>query len=281
MNLRTTTLKPGSRAHHFIRRLSLLRKSAGAQLCRFGPVTVALNLAEPVHREIYLSGEFETELARMLRKVVRPGDVFLDIGANVGWHTLNLLQSRRDVLMAYAVEPQRRNFDLLMLGVQANKLDARCDARCLAVASKRGKVTLKRFQGLDSMHASAYPLGDLPYDEEDVVCETLDGLVSTFKASPAVIKCDVEGSELSVLQGAQETLSGKKGSPPIWFMEANYETSAMAGYFPWDLAGLSAEHGYRAHAIRGDRIAPVAPKGLRHGDVLVLAVPEIHGSRLK
>ncbi|MHB8216505.1 MAG: FkbM family methyltransferase [Candidatus Sulfotelmatobacter sp.] len=242
---------------------------------------MALNLSEPVHRVIYISGEFETELTRMLTRVVRSGDVFLDIGANVGWHTLNLLKSRRDVLMAYAVEPQQRNFDLLMLGVRANKLETRCDARRLGIASERGKIILKRFQGLDSMHTSVYPLGDLPYDEEEVACETVDGLVSTFKAPPAVIKCDVEGSELSVLQGALETLSGKNGMPPIWFMEANYETSAMAGYFPWDLAGLSARYGYRPYAIRGGGIAPVAPKGLRHGDMLVLAVPEIHGSRLK
>jgi FkbM family methyltransferase len=182
--------------------------------------------------------------------------------------------------MAYSVEPQQRNFDLLMLGVHANNLAMRCDARRLVIASEKGKVTLKRFKGLDSMHTSAYPLGDLPYDEEEVASETVDGLVDTFKAPPAVIKCDVEGSELSVLKGAHETLSGKKGTPPIWFMEANYETSAMAGYFPWDLVGLGTPYGYRAYAIRGGNIAPVSPKGLRHGDALVLAIPDIHGSRL-
>ena len=198
----------------------------------------------------------------------------------MGWHTLSLLKKRPDVFMAYSVEPQQRNFDLLMLGVRANKLEERCDARRLAIASKKGKVILKRFKGLDSMHTSTYPLGDLPYDEEEVASETVDALVDSFKASPAVIKCDVEGSELSVLQGAHETLSGKKGTPPIWFMEANYETSGMAGYFPWDLVELGTKYGYRAYAIRAGNIIPVSSKGLRHGDSLVLAIPEIHGSRL-
>jgi FkbM family methyltransferase len=280
MSMRTITLNSWSRARRFTRRLLLYSKPSGVQLCRFSGVTLALDFSEPMHREIYLRGDFEAELARMLTAAVRPGDVFLDIGANVGWHTFNLLTNRQDILMACSVEPQQRNFDLLMLGVHANNLAMRCDARRLAIASEKGKVTLKRFQGLDSMHTSAYPLGDLPYDEEEVASETVDGLVDTFKAPPAVVKCDVEGSELSVLKGAHKTLSGKKGTPPIWFMEANYETSAMAGYFPWDLVAVGTPYGYKAYAIRGGNIVPVSPRGLRHGDALVLAIPDIHSSRL-
>jgi FkbM family methyltransferase len=280
MSLRTIILNPCTRAQRLFRRLLLHRNTSGVHLCRVGNITLALDFSEPMHREIYLRGHFETELARALTKVVRPGDVFLDIGANVGWHTLNLLTNREDILIAYSVEPQQRNFDLLMRGVHANNLAIRCDARRLAVASERGKVTLKRFKGLDSMHTSAYPLGDLPYDEEEVASETVDGLMDTFKKLPAVIKCDVEGSELGVLQGAHQTLSGRKGTPPIWFLEANYETSAMAGYFPWDLVALGTTYGYSPYAIRGGNIAPVSPKGLRHGDVLVLAIADIHGRRL-
>lgn len=158
MNVRTITLNSCSRVRRFTRRLLLYIKPSGVQLCRFGGVTLALDFSERMHREIYLRGEFEAELARMLTTVVRPGDVFLDIGANVGWHTLNLLTNRQDILMAHSVEPQQRNFDLLMLGVHANNLAMRCDARRLAIAAEKGKVILKRFKGLDSMHTSAYPL---------------------------------------------------------------------------------------------------------------------------
>ena len=65
-------------------------------------------------------------------------------------------------------------------------------------------------------------------------------------------------------------------------MEVNYETSAMADYFPWELAELAARYGYTAHTIRKGQIVSVADrKGLRHGDMLVLAIPELHGSRLE
>jgi FkbM family methyltransferase len=269
-----------ARSRYFIRRISLSSKAPSVHLCRFKRVVVALDLSEPNHRGIYLSGDFEPELGSVMKKVFRPGDTFFDIGANMGWHTLNLLMDRPDISMAYAIEPQQRNVDLLRAGVRANNLQGRCHVSRLAVTAEKGKISLKRFEGMDSMHTSVYPLGDLPYEEEEVASETLDWLVDTFKATPAVIKCDVEGSELNVLEGAREILSGKKGTPPIWFIEANYETSAMAGYFPWQLVELGAEYGYKPYTIRRNKVIPVSPRGLRHGDVLVLAVPDVHATRI-
>jgi FkbM family methyltransferase len=275
-----TKFNPRARALHLLRRMSLSRKSPGVHLCSFNGLNVALDLSEPVHRSIYVSGDFEPELSSVLKRVIRPGDTFLDIGANMGWHTLQLLASR-DIQMAVAIEPQQRNVDLLVLALRANNLTERCDVKRLAIMSKSGKVILKRFKGLDSMHTSVYPLGDLPFEEEEVPCESIDGLLITSQSLPAVIKCDVEGSELSVLQGAHETLSGTRGSPPMWLLEANYETSAMAGYFPWDLVECGAKYGYSPYTIRGTDIVSVSPKGLRHGDTLVLAISDLHAARFR
>ena len=258
----------------------LARMAHGTRVCNFAGVKIALDLAEPAHRSIYVNGDFEPELSLALRRAMHPGDVFLDIGANLGWHTLHLLARRKDVAIAYAVEPQQRNIELLNLALKANNLDRRCRVKRLALGAKPGKVVLKKFEGLDSMHASAYALGDLPFQEEEVPCETVDDLVSVMDSAPSVVKCDVEGSEFEVLQGAERTLRGHRGAPPLWFLEANYETSAMAGYFPWNLIEWAANYGYHSYTIRSGGITAVSPKGLRHGDTLVLAIPEIHGSRL-
>lgn len=268
-----------SRVQNAFRRMSLARMSPTVHVCNFHGLHVALDLSEPIQRSIYINREFETELSSVLRNVLRPGDIFLDVGANMGWHSLQLLKSRPDLAMACAVEPQQRNVDLLTLALRANNLSLRCRVERVAIGAEPGKVTLKRFKGLDSMHTSVYPLGDLPYDEEEVVRETIDRLLKSFESVPAVIKCDVEGSELSVLQGAHQTLSGHHGTPPLWFLEANYETSAMAGYFPWALVEYGSHYGYRPYTITRGSIVPVSPKGLRHGDSLVLAIPDIHVSR--
>lgn len=269
-------------ARYLLRRISLLTKTRDVHLCNFGAVNLALDFSEPVHRFIYLGDGFEAETTSVLQRIVNPGDVVVDIGANIGWHTLNLLVSRPDVAMVYAIEPLRRNFDLLIQGILANNCQDRCDARRLALSDTRGTVRLRKFEGMDLMHASMYPLGDLSFEEEEVAVDTLDSVSETFKAPPAVIKCDVEGAERSVLLGAHRILSGQKGTPPICFMEVNYETSAMADYFPWELAELGARYGYSAHTIRKGQIVPVVQrKGLRHGDMLVLAIPELHRSRLE
>jgi FkbM family methyltransferase len=270
------------RAEYLLRRISLSTKSRDVHLCNFGAVSLALDFSEPVHRFIYLGDGFEPETTAVLRRIVNPGDVVVDIGANIGWHTLSLLVSRPDVAMVYAIEPLRRNFDLLIQGILANNCQDRCDARRLALSDSRGTVRLRKFEGMDLMHASMYPLGDLSFEEEEVAVDTLDSVSETFKAPPAVIKCDVEGAERSVLLGAHRILSGQKGTPPIWFMEVNYETSAMADYFPWELAELGARYGYSAHTIRkGQIVSVVQRKGLRQGDMLVLAIPELHCSRLE
>src|SRR5438067_130850 len=176
------------RAQHMFRRVSLARMSRGVHVCRIRGLNVALDLSEPVHRSIYLKGDFESELASVLKRVMRPGDWFLDLGANLGWHTLQLLASRKDLAMSCAVEPQQKNVDLMTLAIRANNLNRRCLVKRLAISSESGKVILKRFKGLDSMHTSVYPLGDLPFEEEEVACETVDSLISALESLPAVIK---------------------------------------------------------------------------------------------
>jgi hypothetical protein len=141
---------------------------------------------------------------------------------------------------------------------------------------------LKTFPGLDAMHASIYPLGDCSYQEEEVELDTLDSQARRFVAPAAVIKCDVEGSERDVLLGAEGILSGEFGPPPIWLLEANYETAGMAGYFPWQLIDIAAAHApYEGYYLRDGRIRPLPCKtSLRHGDTLILALPELHRERL-
>ena len=60
---------------------------------RRGGVRWCLDLNEGIDFSIYLLGAFEKSTAATLRSLVKPGDTVLDIGANVGAHTLGLAQS--------------------------------------------------------------------------------------------------------------------------------------------------------------------------------------------
>ena len=225
---------------------------------------------------------FEPPVTELLGRLANAGEAFVDIGANFGYHSLTLLARRPDVPCAYAFEPSREMCDLLAASVTANGFGHRCEVRRLALGGTKGSVTLRTFQGLDPMHASVYPLGDLPYAEELVTVDTLDSLVPGFGARVGLVKCDVEGSERDVLLGAKALLSGAFGPPPIWLLEVNYETAAMAGYFPWHLIEIATQlNAYESFHIRNGRVAKLPDnRALRHGETLILAMPSIHTSQL-
>lgn len=288
MALRSLTTRARQHVQHAQKAISLLLrhqtiKPVGTHLYDLKGVKVALDFSASLHRQIYIQNGFEPELSMLLPKITDKGDVFVDIGANIGWHTLSLLNRRQDVLFAYAYEPSKKMFELLKKGIWANRHNSQCQAKCLAISSKKGTNLLKTFVGLDPMHASVFQLADWPCEEEEVELDTLDSQAKSFKSPPTVIKCDVEGGERDVLLGATNILSGKLGDPPLWLLEANYETAGMAGFFPWELIEIAACHApYKAYSIRNGRIVPLPNKtALRHGDTLILAIPELHHDRLK
>jgi len=242
----------------------------------------ALDLNHPSQRQVYEQGGFEPELTEVIRRLSQPQDIFVDIGANFGWHSVALLAGNAGISCSYAFEPSRKMFSLLSESIALNQLQSRCHAKRLAITDREGRSTLKTFADLDPMHASLYPLADWAYEEEDIELSTLDAQVATFPKPPSLIKCDVEGGERDVLLGAQRVLAGEFGSPPLWLLEANYEAAGMAGFFPWDLIEIAKSRApYEAYCIRGGSIVAVLHKtALRHGDTLVLAIPEIHQARL-
>ena len=97
--------------------------------------------------------------------MIEPNEVFVDVGANFGWHSLSLLVNRPDVLMSYAYEPSPDVYSLLTENIRANNCQDRCHAKQLALSNKKGRTTLKTFDGLDSMYASLYPLADSSFKQ--------------------------------------------------------------------------------------------------------------------
>src|SRR4030095_16882906 len=98
---------------------------SGVKVLKVNGIRLVLDLGAPMHRFIYETGKFESELTKAISDVVLPGDVFVDIGANFGWHTLHLLASRPDVTCGYAYEPSAKMFALLERSVAVNNLSSR------------------------------------------------------------------------------------------------------------------------------------------------------------
>lgn len=140
-------------------------------------------------------GIYERELQRLLATTLRPGEVFFDVGANVGY--FSLLGSARvgSAGRVVAIEPLPRNLELLRAHLAMNAI-----GNVTVVAAAAGDRP-----GTASFDAQGSPsMGRLAESGEPVPIVTLDGLVASGSVpAPHVIKMDIEGAESRAVEGAR------------------------------------------------------------------------------
>jgi FkbM family methyltransferase len=129
---------------------------------------------------------------------LRPEDLFVDVGANVGAYTV--LASGVAGARTLAVEPSPSSFDYLTQNIRLNDLTAKVTAVNAALGRKEGRLKLTAGLGTEN-YVCANP-NDA--DALEVKAMTLDTVLSGL--SPTLMKIDVEGFETEVLAGATETL---------------------------------------------------------------------------
>jgi len=188
----------------------LLGKNDSAIVERDG-IRYHLDLNEGIDFSIYLLGAFEPGTQKTLQELVKSGDVVFDIGANIGAHTLGIAKSVGSSGRVYAFEPADFAFAKLKRNLALNpELEVRTQAQqILLAASSNGKSEQEIYASwpLES-DGSVHPKhrGRLVSAEHAVV-ETLDNFVHSQGITRLdLIKMDVDGHELPVLQGASETL---------------------------------------------------------------------------
>jgi FkbM family methyltransferase len=170
-----------------------------------------LDLSEGIDFSIYLLGAFERGTANTLQKLVKPGDIVFDIGANIGAHTLGLAQSVGPSGRVYAFEPADFAFAKLRRNLALNpELEARtCPQQLLLAATPSEKAEPEIYASWplekdDSVHPKHR--GRLVSTTHAMV-DTLDAFVARQGIVRLdLIKMDVDGHELPVLQGGRETL---------------------------------------------------------------------------
>jgi FkbM family methyltransferase len=265
-------------AHGFVKGWRRLRGApARAEFTR-GGLRWMLDLDEGVDFSIYLLGSFEPDAVRCYEKRLKPGDIVLDIGANIGAHTLQFARlvgpSGRVLAFeptAYAHGKLRANLALnpdlvprvtLMQSLLMDRADAPVpEAICSG-------WPLVHDEGLHPDH-----LGK-PHSTEGARSTTLDAAVTAAGLDRiAFVKLDVDGHELAVLKGATETL--RRFRPPI-LIELCPQVCVEHGYPFSTLVRCLADLGYRFESFQG-RALPDDPAALEalipaKGGINVLAV---------
>src|SRR5262245_20763454 len=127
---------------------------------------------------------------RVWQRELRPGSLFVDVGANVGLYTVIACEARTEVI---AVEPQRDAIEQLRANLALNGYEAEVVQQ--AVSEEAGRASL----------AGPDPNQQALVAGSDVEVTTIDRLVG--ERSVDGIKVDVEGAERLVLIGASRALS--------------------------------------------------------------------------
>lgn len=207
---------------------------------RYG-VLFDCDLSDKVTREIYYTG-FDRKDCRVLRALIKPTMTVLDVGANIGYFSLLGARWLKGSGTVHAFEPApetaerfRRNLALnpsLSKTVRLHRLalsdfEGGVDIK-VADASNRGCNYVQKADGFGSIRAT-----------------TLDSWVAANQISSIhLIKVDVEGSEIAVVDGGEKTI--RRFRPPM-MIEVNPATLQRFGHTAAELIGRINDLNYSMH----------------------------------
>ena len=187
--------------------------------CRYGPMLFLAN-DQYIGKSLDSYGEFSQGEMDLLEQVIQTGQVVLDIGANIGTHTVFFAQKVGPAGSVIAFEPQRVLFQILCGNVALNSLK-NVHTRHAAVGREPGSATVPT---LDFTNVGNY--GGLSLEGrtqgEEVPLLTVDQLnLSAYH----MIKIDVEGMESEVLAGAEQTI---RRCHPLVYVENDRQAKSAA-----------------------------------------------------
>jgi FkbM family methyltransferase len=202
--------------------------------CRHGVFMYNRNDAF-IGRGLDLYGEWCEFEIQLLARFIRPGDIVIDAGANIGTHAIAFANLVGAAGLVHAFEPQRRNFLMLAGNVALNSLNnVVCHQK--AVGESNGEIGLPPLPPPGTyFNFGAVSLSRGSASGENVPLVTLDSLNLT---ACRVIKIDTEGMEPQVLSGARALVERCR---PLLYIENN-EPGASArlstlldtlGYTAW------------------------------------------------
>lgn len=206
------------------------------------------------------NGCFEPESVRELRRLLKPGMTFFDVGAHSGQYTLFASQLVGDSGQVHSFEPERTLAGWLQQSVELNHLK-NVTVNRTAVSDEVGEVAF--FQASDaSVNSIEKPREDL-YDAKPirVPCTTLDHYLEKAGVDHVdIMKMDIEGAELKALQAAKRVFGAdRKPQIIIEFAEGRQEEG---GSSLQSLASFLVGHGYRLDRIDDEGLIPLTPDTL-------------------
>ncbi len=190
------------------------------------PYGFKLKGTNSIHHVRMQDGKFETEEVEIFQEIFKKSDVFVDVGANIGFYSC---LARNLHLHVIAIEPLQKNLKYLFENLKMNNWSdvevfpvglAECpNIATLYGGSSTGASLIGSWAGASKIFKNSIALS------------SLDNLISRrFEGKNIFIKIDVEGTEYQVLLGSQKVMS--MHPKPIWIIEICFDEYHPQGANP-------------------------------------------------
>ncbi|MBW3657740.1 MAG: FkbM family methyltransferase [Actinobacteria bacterium] len=210
----------------------------------------------------------------VVRRLVQPGWTCIDIGAAGGTYTHLLSRAVGAGGHVHAIEPRSRSMRYLRR-FRAWLRWRNVELHQVALSDREGSAEMRvpRFVHTEAHLRGHGAVSDRTVRTETVTTTTIDALVrGRDLRSVELIKCDVEGAELQVLRGAEETLARFR---PVLVVEVEARHLARYGNAPAEVLAWFGERGYAPHRTVGGRLVPVAGILPDENDYLFLPAEQV------
>ncbi len=225
-----------------------------------------------VEWEIFFRGQYEKKVTDLFQKFIRKGDVVIDVGANIGSHTLIMAKLVGESGKVIAFEPHPDIARRLTDNIKLNRFTNVSVSR-FALSEKPGKASLFSYSDgmLDKGTSSLYGITNLE-EKYSVDVSTLDVVAENERLSRLdFVKVDTRGSDFPVIKGARESIGKFHPYVVFEYNQDNWRHSDSRWEDAWN---FFEKHGYSLHLITEKGPQRISGEPVLRTSHNILAIPK-------
>ena len=203
-----------------------------------------------VQRYIYVFGVWEPHLTYWIQDRLKPGDTFVDVGANIGYFTLLAARCVCQHGSCVAIEASPSIFDLLNENLELNHIGSKVRTVNLAASDRNGTLTVYGGPSGNLGLTTMVPNHDLQIETTIRAMPLGDILTEGEIAGTRLIKIDVEGLEGPVVRGLLPILGACREDLEI-VLEVNGQATPK-GERTSDIVRELVDHGFHTYEFVND-----------------------------
>jgi len=219
-------------------------------------IKINLNLKDWIQKQIFYFGRYEVERkeTQYIKSIVKEGDVFFDIGTNVGYYTLMVAKRIGNNGKVFSFEPVTSTFDKLKANVEKNNFkNVSLNKIGISDISQEIEINIS-----DADNSGMSSLIHIPNSSKKEVIKTisLDEYLKEKELEKInLIKIDVEGVEFQAIKGMTETLIKYS---PIVLVEILSSKLGQIGKTNTEIYNLFYKNDYKAYEYKYNTLTEIS-----------------------